>query len=669
MTDMKRKTSSLFEEEFETDFPYSKVKMDYLACLVIVFVSILEVIFTSDSLANQSLLRLHLSEKHLTCTLHLKHFSSDLRSNQLLLGFIEANTLYFIWTLWSPKVKIRVGPRYNFHEICSINVLVDGSLEHKGSIIEAQNYLMRNPFAQRSVDHSTFIVLRCKHPSVKTWNNSYQFPRRLYFYFVDCSESRGKLNLSVDRMMYENNLLRLDRLPDYYLWSYWSKRLPEFPNCLKSQWKQEDFRTQNARNCSVQDFFLQHLQERFNFSINPDRKIPASLLGRIITETRGDFMLHMPNHTSMAIYLFPINSRIIYCNIQSQPNVLTFHALWSPLHIEVWFMLILMMLLISITVSGVLKNAEEISKNMKCVASQLFIVYKILFGQALDHSRRNGLLMTFTLTSFLLVSIYEDDITSKLTVPAPAYVMKDLIELINEGYSVWYFFNEGQIAFSFKNASGEMFEFLTLKKQQRLFKKENYDMLPPWKSSAWHKHFQSDKGKEALFIPQDNRHEEMRMLKKHGNPKCNWRLITEPVSSSPIFALFMTHEAHKHMKLTQSFIETGMFPFWSLLQNLLIGDHLKNLDNKSSRPKNEFVYFTHLYPILIVWGSLMAVTFGVFVVEIRNIIATFLKKTIRNVCISLSNVWRHTIKYIPKFASQKYSIQVPRTVEYDGLHI
>jgi hypothetical protein len=95
------------------------------------------------------------------CTTHLKTFSEHPLSQDIYSKVIQDNLGGQIWTLWSSQNDSNhVTPINSFHEICSINIIIEGPQKPDGDRLN--QYSEDTLFAFRPWTHSLTIIIRLR---------------------------------------------------------------------------------------------------------------------------------------------------------------------------------------------------------------------------------------------------------------------------------------------------------------------------------------------------------------------------------------------------------------------------------------------------------------------------------------------------------------------------
>jgi hypothetical protein len=522
----------------------------------------------------------------LTCTVHLKYFSSDgLVAKDTFESVVLSNKGTALLTLWSND-SLLVSPIIQFFEQCSINILIE-----KQSLIlsSTRQFLIYTNYASRGPLHSIYILIKWECAERAHYEpQALQMELSLFAHFMGTCKNDRKAFRNFPSFSFIpfalNNGSATGIFSPIQIQGYDSIFVkpslhPNHPSytidCVSATVRGNGlscFRNLRLQRCnSYRQFLLGHLEGLLNFTcryktVYYDRRGKSASNGfgwimmDALLDDRGlDFVnLRTPEGTTSA--------KIAYCDFTNRNSRLQLQDWIKPMETNIW-----VALAVSMFASAILcclhwdTNLESFEFDKILFEASAVIFVGLVLRQYSSKIKHHVLFSSFALAILTLVTLYETQITVELVAPRKPLVIKDLAELVHEKeYRIY------MIAHSEAHKLKEMDylnNHLNLIGENRLLNYEDVIFAPGFNLSFFGKQGVGDETKRVAMFDRPSLDPSIDLLTfiRKQNPTVNCYYVKRPAGSDWIVAIFNNIMGLKQIKLFRKFFNAGLAEMWKKL--------------------------------------------------------------------------------------------------------
>jgi len=394
-------------------------------------------------------------------TLHIRTLKTDFKSIAILDQLLQENIHQIIYTTnfgYTENVK----PSLDFNEQITLNIIIETSNNKR--IFEEYQYhdlFGASHYSYRDQRHAIFILIR-QSCSTFVVPFAHIVQLQLFFHYVGCNDILHSAPIYRFPLIYVHIQGRGINIFLYYaefdgpFYTFGVSNKKElrassemqlyhieadflcFPFCLKSYWKMSETNAMNGR-CTYNLILLQNLQLALNFTVRfLDEPITIHLQFYVLVEGSAyestnyfsNYLIHTDNEET-----YPF-----YCEHIDEHNVIaSFSPLAQPFSREVWLTITVLLFVLS-CVGIVMRKDQEVNLSLKIVLigffSSLFLMFRTFIRHEITHT--NWIVSLLSFIGVLVSSLYENDITSRLIVPSPPFVYDNIIELLQNNFTILY---------------------------------------------------------------------------------------------------------------------------------------------------------------------------------------------------------------------------------------
>jgi hypothetical protein len=359
---------------------------------------------------------------HITVATFANYISSDITER-----FLASNREKIIPTVGT-MLDRSIVPVNSFFEPCTVSVLIDATVHGSSYVFEGPQlyrYFSSNEYVHRGWRHSLIILIFFSCYS--GYNDiSFRLPHRLFYHSLDCGHPNIFPNkafvpdpLNSLRDIYDpTHSIHYRQLPlpmrrsistPKYAWDSFNPRAKP-DECLASRWNEFIF------PCHFSQLAVHHYQLFLNFTTVPKTRFHARKYGALFTNTKFDevvdsVLMHTIDST---------NTRILYCDRNSDSPRLRPVSLTSPFSFKTWIALVFFLIFCAISSSFAIFHMRSIVKYqtvvfIKTIFNTLFELIICLLEK--DIGRNNCKKAFIGLIVICLGNSYKTYLTIELVFP------------------------------------------------------------------------------------------------------------------------------------------------------------------------------------------------------------------------------------------------------------
>jgi hypothetical protein len=294
---------------------------------------------------------------HVTVATFANRISSDITER-----FLASNREKIIPTVGTMLNRsIGVTPANSFYEPCTISVLIDATIHGSSYVFKRprlDTYFRGNEYVYRGWRHSIIILIYFSCYSAYSEINL-RLPHRLFYHSLDCGhqyifpnqafvsdpmQTLWNINDVTHSIHYRQLPLAMRRSissPKYHWDSHNANVKPD--QCLASRWD-ELFQ---MFPCDFNKFAVQHYQLFLNFTTVANTQVDLLNNGEVVTNSK----LYAVINSISWHAIDSTNSRLLYCDRNSDSPRLRPISLPSPLTFEMWVTFVVLLMLCAVACS------------------------------------------------------------------------------------------------------------------------------------------------------------------------------------------------------------------------------------------------------------------------------------------------------------------------------
>jgi hypothetical protein len=606
------------------------------------------------------------------CTVHVTAVTfANYTTSDIAERFLESNREKIIPTVSTMSNRnISIAPVNSFFEPCTISVLIDATIEgssYFSNNIQMIQYIDSNEYVYRGWRHSVVILIYFSCTASYSLKSVY-LPHRLFYHSVDCGPQLifpnqafvpdppytvRNINDPAHRIHDRQLPLELRRsIPTpQYGWDRSKYNIKPY-HCLASRWDE----LSQMMACKMDVIAVHHYQRFLNFTTVRNTLDTSYDSGKVMTNEIND---HIRN--SMSLHAIDsMNSRVLYCDRNSDSLRLRPIRLSSPFTFETWVMLIFLLIFCAIVSNFIIfgmcsaGNHRSTINFIKTCFSGLFELIMCLLEK--DEGKKNCAKAFIGLLVICLGNTYKNYLTIELVYPRAGDAISNFTELLDLNFNILESVTVNTISndkSTYLNITHLHLEIDDTKREKYIHEAERWLKLILNNEQYIINQLASvtDKNAWIIIAPYHIQVYNLNLITQRNFPlACHF--VKRPFASKFREFYFFNPKAQEFKWLTGKFLDHGLFEFWKRLdsQMLTLYQHKNSLENRSKRFNSSsveppdvqnFIGQVHLIVFYIVIAILTAICVAIFLVECAMQNAQALSKFVLNKFkhLSLKLLW------------------------------
>jgi hypothetical protein len=576
---------------------------------------------------------------HITVATFANYTTSDITER-----FLASNREKIIPTVGVMLNRnIRIAPVNSFFEPCTINVLIDATVQGSSYVFNwsgLYSYFSRNEYVNREWRHSIFIVIyfSCEYRYSSTHLDS---PHRLFYHSPDCGyqqtfpnqvfvpdhlQTLWNITDATHNIHYRQLPLAIRRSisTPKYAWDKHDSSI-RTGHCLASRWDE----LSKMISCKLDEYAVHHYQHFLNFTAVVNATDKLKLYGELMTHTKR----HLARHSISVHAIDSVNPRVLYCDRNSDSPRLRPLRLSSPFSFETWVTLVFLLILCAIARSFTILGTRPAAKDwttiifIKTIFNSLFELIIGLFEN--DVGKNNFTKPFIGLLVIYLGNNYKNYLTIELVYPRAGVAIQNLTELLDLDFHVTdtSVGVEGIVDERMLVYLNYHLEIDESKWDKHARAVGRWFKLMPYNEERIIDELASVTSKNAWIVnkPYYMQVHALNLLNERNYPlSCHF--VKRPFGHQFIEFLFFNPKAEEFKWWTAKFLDHGLFDFWKRLDSHVDTLHQRRVSlqmrsNKSNSSSIEsydmsnFIGQVHLNVFYIAISILTAICIAIFLVE------------------------------------------------------
>jgi hypothetical protein len=582
---------------------------------------------------------------HITTATFANYTTSDISER-----FLESNREKIIPTVSTMLNRsIAIAPVNSFFEPCTISVLIDATKEGSSYFSETfqmTQYIDANEYVYRGWRHSAVILIYFSCATAYSPKSVY-LPHRLFHHSLGCGNQKifpnlvfvptplptlRNINDPTHSIHYRQLPLAMRRsIPTpQYGWDRSKYNIKPY-HCLASRWDE----LSQMMDCPMDIIAVHHYQRFLNFTTVENTLHTSSDSGKVIT---NEINYHIRNSVSLhAIY--SMNSRVLYCDRNSDSPRLRPIILSRPFTFETWVMLVFFLIFCATVSNFIIFGMCSVGNHLatinfiKTIFNSLFELIICLLEK--DVGKKNCAKAFIGLLVICLGNTYKNYLTIELVYPSAGDAISNFTELLDLNFNILECVTINNIGYDksiwLKSVHLQL-EIDEAKREKHIHEVEGWLKLILCNDQYIINQLASVTQKNALIINMPDYFQLFCLnLVNDKNHPLSCHFVKRPLGHKFKEFYFMNAKAEEFKWWTTKFLDHGLFEFWKRLwsHRLTLEQRKISLENRSKRFNSSsveppdvqnFIGHVHLIVFYIVIAILtsMCVTIFLFECAMRN---------------------------------------------------
>jgi hypothetical protein len=580
------------------------------------------------------------------CTVHI---TADTFANYTTLDiterFLASNRAKIIPTLSTLSNRnISIAAVNSFYEPCTISVLIDATIEGSSYFsknIQMIQYIDANEYVYRGWTHLVVILIYFSCTAAYSHKSLY-LPHRLFYHSVDCAHQL----IFPNQAFVPNPLPHLRNIADpthnihdrqlpltlrrsiptpKYGWDRGYYNIKPY-HCLVSRWDE----LSQMMYCEMNLIAVHHYQRFLNFTTVENTRDASYDYGKVITNE-----IYYDIKNSMSLHVIDsMNSRVLYCDRNSDSPRLRPIILSSPFTFETWVMLIFLLIFCA-TVSSFIIFGKCSAGNHLATTNFIKTVFNNLFELIIsllekDVGKKNCVKAVIGLLVICLGNTYKNNLTVELVYPREAVAIHDFTELLDLNFNVLTSVTVQDSSYDkstwLKHLNYHL-EINEIKREKYIHEAKRWLKLILYNEQYIINQLASVTHKNAFIVhaPDYLQVYYLNML-NDGNYPLACDFVKRPLAHTFNEFYFFNSKAEEFKWWTAKFLDHGLFEFRKRLEShiLTLKQHRVSLENRSKRLQSSsmealnvqnFIGQVHLIVFYILIAILTAICVAIFLFE------------------------------------------------------
>jgi hypothetical protein len=397
-------------------------------------------------------------------------------------------------------------------------------------------------------------------------------------------------------------------------------------HCLASRWDE----ISQMFDCPFDRIAVHHYQHFLNFTAVANTPENAQDYGVLLT----NFKTYAAKDTISFLAIDSTNSRVLYCDTNSDSPRLRPISLSSPFSFETWVTLVFLLIFCAIASSFAIYDIRSVAN--KCTTINFIKTILNSFVELIicllekDVCKSNWVKAFIGLIVICLGNTYKNYLTIELVYPRASDAIQNFTELLELNFNLIQFVSVKDIGrdksawLKFLNFHLEIDE---TKRAKYISEVERWWKHKPYQEKNIINELASVTTKYALIIstPYFMQVYYLNLINDRNYPfSCHF--VKRPFAHIFIEFYFLNAKAEDFKWLTAKFLDHGLFKFWKRLEShsLTLDQHKLSLENRSKRYNSSsaegldaqnFIGQVHLVVFYIVIAILTAICVAIFLLE------------------------------------------------------
>jgi hypothetical protein len=575
---------------------------------------------------------------HVTVATFANYTSSDITER-----FLTSNREKIIPTLSTMLNRtISIDPVISFFEPCTISILIDATIRGSSYVYRKNRvttYTSRNAYAYRGWRHSLIILIDFSCYSKYDLRSQF-LPYRLFHHSLDC----GYQNIFPNQVFVHDPLQNLRDIADQ-THSIHFRQLPlavrrSIPT-PKYGWDGYDLTGQDKclgsrlaeRSqmylCDINQLAVQQYQHLMNFTAVANTPVHVPNFGMLFTNTKfHDFKDSMLLHA-----IDSMNSRVLYCDRNSDSPRLRPLILSSPFSFETWVTLVFLLIFCAIVHSFTIFNMRALGNNptiifIKAIFNSLFELIICMLEKDIG---TNNCTKTFIgLIVICLGNTYKNYLTIELVFPRAQDAISNFTELLDLNFNSLEpvtLENIGNDKLAYLKELNYHMEIDETKREKYLREVERWLKFITDPGENLINELASVTSKNAwITLGSDYTQVHALNIMTQRNYPLSCHFVKRPFAHRFSELYFINPKAEDFKSWTAKFLDHGLFVFWKRLhshsvilyqrrESLQMRSHMSNSSSAEALDISNFIGQVHLIVVYIVISVLTAICVAIFLLE------------------------------------------------------